>query len=218
MSGVDLIRRMDDGPGEWAALRPSDFVEFRGVFSPNPLAHAIRMFLRLVDLANKVGPQTQIALATGHAARQNTSTTKSSRASTSSRKQETGAPTAIFEDFLADLEQGQAQMLVIEPSLETPYTVVTTINSEHLRDGSLQELLDGEYRLLGQVTRHLKEGTPKSVNLLRGSAFGVLAEEQVDQTVKTLNMRLEAEGWRLPPPTTIVKSPAIQVLPIAIYP
>lgn len=211
MSSEDLIHRLGPDPDDWARLSPSDFVEFRGEFSPNPLAHAIRMFLRLTDLAKKAGVPATTEPATH-------STSRPSKPRGKVPTPETGVPTTFLETFLADLEHGKARLLVIKPTIDTPYSVVTTINSNHLRDESLQELLDGEYRILGQVTRHLPQDAVRSINLLRASVFGVLAEEQVTETVDMLNTKIKAERLRIPPTTSVITPPALQILPIAIYP
>lgn len=139
-------------------------------------------------------------------------------------KKVTQKQSSAFENtldlILGDLAQDEVQLLLVEPSGKSDalrYLTVATIANTHLKVPTLNELSDGEYRVLGHVTRHLREGAGDSINILRGSVLGSLAESEVEQIVQTINEPLRASEWRVPDALTSVKPPAVQFFPIAIY-
>ena len=51
LDGNDLIKRPDDSQATWEAIKPSDFVEIRGVFHPNPFATSLGIMDRLLGMS-----------------------------------------------------------------------------------------------------------------------------------------------------------------------
>ena len=64
LDGNDLIKRPDDSQATWEAIKPSDFVEIRGVFHPNPFATSLGIMDRLLGMS-----QLFIGLPEPHAAK-----------------------------------------------------------------------------------------------------------------------------------------------------
>jgi len=118
-------------------IQPSDFVEVRGVFRPNPLADSLRAIDKLFLLFMPVLPQFD-----------SKNKNKPVRAVQSSGKEQSLPQIKkIIEGILADIESKQVKIFVVSSN---KYNVVTLLFVDYLRDQSLVEVSHREYRLLGK--------------------------------------------------------------------
>ncbi|MDQ3695222.1 MAG: hypothetical protein M3464_16565 [Chloroflexota bacterium] len=216
MQATSVVRYVDGAsPEAWGSLRPSDFVEFRGVISPNPFAHTLRTILDSVDVLR--------AFQTPPAA---THSSKTSRPSGGQNRPAKGSSTTSdgFEwvdplrTLLSDVEKDDERVIIVRPSVVSEYTVVATIDLQLLRTISLPELFDGEYRILGQVTRHLGPETSESINLLRKSTLQAVVGRHLRQAIDDMAASSSSADLTVQVGEQAISAPAVQVIPIAIYP
>lgn len=198
----DAIKLIDASPAAWESLTTSSFVEISGVFRPNPLAHSLQTVIALLNLARMT-------------AGMNGSSGAGQRKAQKTQAKELDQLRKFLEGILSDMASEDVNLFVVDASHSPPDHVVVALFSEYLRDRSLTELSQGEFRLLGKVVRKLT--TPEEyIDLLRGTALGSLSEDILAELLQAFE-QAESEGLRLPEVETRVSGPALQVVPIGIY-
>lgn len=202
----DAIRRFDGSGESWNAIQPSDFVELQGVLRPNPFAESVATMLRLIGLVRLTADLGSTA--DGGGGRQ-----KGQR----SQKKEMDLIRHFLEGLLKDVEHEDVNLFVAELGgvEEDGPKAVMALFTEYLRDPSLTELAYGDFKLLGKVVRKLSDDDDE-IELLRGTAVGGLGENMLDELLNVFR-QLESEGIQLPPISTRIVAPALQVVPVAIY-
>lgn len=96
-------------------------------------------------------------------------------------------------------------------SMESNLRAVLTLSGEFLTPDSRALMLDGQWTVLGTVTRILTTETT-SIRLLRRSWLGQIGQRDADELLGPI-----ASSLNLSLPDLTVKGPAIQVLPLAVY-
>lgn len=91
-------------------------------------------------------------------------------------------------------------------------SVVISLSSEFLPVGTFENLLSGHFTVLGKVTRVLKE--EGEINLYHRSTFASLLNEQMRTGIRGLQ---ESFGTNQAAGTELIKAPAIQLIPLAIF-
>ena len=91
--------------------------------------------------------------------------------------------------------------------------IVLTTEQEWFIDQTMNDIIDGQFRVLGKATRVIVARDGK-INLLRKTAFGKFPE-----VVAGLGQALNnIEGMSLPEaPETEIHGPAMQVIPVAMF-
>lgn len=199
-----------EGDDEWENLRPSDFIEARGVFVPDQMRSQIQKLNRLFQLAKL-----------GDAAGNNQTASNQPKNKRGHGPQVSSGDPNInnIQTFLKGLEdtlnEDGVQTYVVElPSIEN-HKIVTPLFDKHIRDSSNTELPHGTYRVFGQVTRILDAND--SIDLLRGSAFAGLSDEILGTFIDAFQ-QMSDSGLKFDAFSTKVEYPAIQITPIAVYP
>ncbi len=199
-----LVKQFDGSEDSWRKLEPSDFVELRGVFRPNPLADSLGLMDRMLSLVMMVSA-AQLDGTPGPK-----KGARHQKGETNQFKQWS----QFLKGILADIESDELRLLVIDlPGSETRSAVVILF-TEYLRDRSMTELAHNEYFLLGKVVRKTTDPSSGSIPLLRGTALGGLGNDTIEQFADALN---EIEGMDFPKVETKIHPPALQVVPIAVY-
>ncbi|MGY1808861.1 hypothetical protein ACI8AF_15945 [Blastococcus sp. SYSU D00669] len=90
--------------------------------------------------------------------------------------------------------------------------VVLTVSSDFYSDTTSEYLRAGRFTALGKVTRVL--GEEEAINLTRRTVLGVAGEKVVGELMEKVN---SAEGFDLKVEDPIIKAPAVQILPMAIF-
>lgn len=89
---------------------------------------------------------------------------------------------------------------------------VLTVSTEFYSETTSEYLREGQFTVLGKVTRVL--GGSEAINLTRRTVLGVAGEKMVSELLGKVN---EAEGFDFKVDDPIVKAPAVQILPMAIF-
>lgn len=197
---------------EFATLKASDFVEIRGTFLPNPFIHPLETYVRLLDLVGGTKVQTP---GSGGAA---SSRRAGNDQTTKPAKRQESTPLENLQRFLAHLQEDRSQMMMLKTVEMADYSIITAIDTQHLQMSSLNELYDGEYRVLAQILRHQPEGASGALNLLRGSAVGEMGKAELRPIVDSITQRIEAENWEMREPNPFIDPPFLRIRPVAIYP
>lgn len=94
--------------------------------------------------------------------------------------------------------------------------MVLTMDRSFLSDLTLSDLVDGEYTVLGKVTKVILEDSDDTINLLRKTSLGRLQGEFLDKLVNSFE-GMDRVGFDLPKIVTRIEGPVIQVIPIAVF-
>lgn len=120
------------------------------------------------------------------------------------------------KDFLKllkdDVDNSKGQDVIMEAKGTKDLKCVISLSTEYLRDPSMEELLAGEFSLLGKVTKCLKPD--EELNLLRRTMFGCFPFKVVKEIFDSLS---SDESLNITIPDLMVSYPAIQVIPLAIF-
>jgi len=93
---------------------------------------------------------------------------------------------------------------------------VLSVRPAYFVDPNLHDIIDGDFRVLGKVTRVIPAGSNDSINLLRKSRLGFLGDQvwhDLEATLKGQELPLATAGEV----ETIIRGPALQVIPLAIF-
>lgn len=199
--------------GSWDSIQPSDFIEIRGVFRPNPLADSLGVLdgvMGLVELAS--GFDTEAA-DSGATQSQKKAAQDKKRAEQEQKKQ-----LHQFRQFakglLDDVQKSNTRIFVVDRSAPDDPATVILLFTDYLRDPTMAEIAHKEYRLLGKVVRKIESSSDEEISLLRGTGIGGVGEEMLGGILGSIN---EMEGMNLPEVSSSVSGPALEVVPIAIY-
>lgn len=117
--------------------------------------------------------------------------------------------------MLTQLNQGNTIDLLAQPVDGTPYRLVLTVDPSFLADPRMSDLIDGDYTVLGKVSKVIKEDT-NTINLLRKTSFGKMNAAMIN-SFKSPLAQMGENGFEIEDLSTEITGPAIQVIPIAIF-
>jgi hypothetical protein len=205
LAELGLLKAIAGADRAWKEVRPSDFVELRGVFHPNPLVESLGTIDRLLGMA-LLFSETQMQTA-GQPKRDRHKIRDEIRQSEQLRK--------LLTSIRSDVEREDVRTFVVELTDSSGYRAVVPLFIEYLRDRSMTELSHKEFRLLGKVVRNLSE-EDEVIDLLRGTGLGGVSDEVLQELLAAFK-EMEVQGFRLPRVETKIMAPALEVVPIAIY-
>jgi hypothetical protein len=193
------IKRFTDDCTSWEEIRPSCFLEVRGVFRPNPLVDALRIIERLIGLVHlfagvQIFPQAE------------------KKKSQFDQKQ-IGQIDKFIKGILSDLEKENIRTFVVDLIHPPKHKAVLSLFIDYLRDPTMTEIAHKEYRLLGKVVRKVEQGE-EAIDLLCGTGLGGIGKQTLDQIVAVF---VRGEGMNLPKVETEIHGPALEIVPIAIF-
>lgn len=113
-----------------------------------------------------------------------------------------------------EFEHESIQTYIIEPQRLQDHSILVSLFAEYIRDRSGRELPYGEFTVLGKVIRKV-EGD-ETIDLLKSSAFSAINDNVLGVLLNALEMQGN-QTFKMPNIITKVKSPALQVIPIAVY-
>ena len=192
--------------------KPGDFVEFKVTLQKNPLIDALEGILSLMETVSIFqGPQRPGS--------QSSSSQKGRVQGGSGPKSAASEQSKMMGQMRELLDQLNAQGtfdLVGTVVGEGGVRVVLTIDRAFLSDPSLSDLVDGEYTVLGKVTKVIGENGGGRINLLRKTSLGRVQASLLKPLTEGLQ-GVQGAGFDIPELITEVAGPAVQVLRIAIF-
>lgn len=193
----------------WDGVTESDFIILQGKFIPNPLANSFKIINNVFDLI--LGLNTEV-----DSANSATDLTTIHNPLNVDGKQisEMGLMNNMIKRIVSDLEKEDYEKYVIELKGLPENRIVSYLFKEYIRDHSGAELPYGEFKMLGKVVRKI-EGDDEGIDLLQGSALN-FSEEVIEGFVDSIKT-LTKDGFPIPKLFTNVNSPALQVIPVAVF-
>jgi hypothetical protein len=204
----DLVRTPEVG------VEAGTFVEFTGVVRPNPFTSSFRQLQRMLKFVT-------VALAMQGMPKSPQPGAKPGRGGQGPRQanpqaSQLKAISEFLEQLTSDVEREGTSTVLFE-SQSTEDRAVVTLYEDFLRDRSMAELLNREFRVLGKTARHLPKGSPESVDLIALSGIAGFSPELLAQLTGTMREMSNSGVAQIAAPVTEIKPPVIEIVPIAIY-
>lgn len=205
----------------WDDINESDFIELQGKFIPNPIVHSlarINNFFELLLLFSekKIIPPYNLldnpSVPDGLSKTQAKQFKQNFRKDAEEQLKQNKSIKGLLDGLTKDLRNENYQKYIIEIKSLPEHKSVIFLFNEFIRDRSGAELPYGEFKILGKVVRKIKED--ESIDLLEGTNLG-LSDEMINSLKEPLK---EMSGqFKIPEIFTTVESPAIQIIPIAVF-
>jgi len=115
-----------------------------------------------------------------------------------------------------DVEREGTSTVLVE-SRSSDYRAVVTLFDDYLRDRSMAEILNREFRVLGKTARHLPRDSSESVDLLASSGVAGFPPQLLGELMTSIDVMANTSGMQIARPAMTVDPPVIEIVPIAIY-
>ena len=175
---------------DFSKMQVGDFIEVEGELQKNPIINYMDSFIdlfRMVDIFTEQ-PQTK-----------------------KSKPREDETVTQI-KSFAEELKHSGTIDFILS---DEKGTTVLSVQEQYLANDNISEIIGGHFKVLGKVISICKEDT-ENIDLLRKTSLTILQEDlshDMFSGVKTEDMK----QFNLPELKTKIISPAVIVIPIAIY-
>lgn len=215
-----LVTRLD-GSSNVSDVSIGSFIEFAGVARANPFTDSFRRigrmlkFVEIAMTAQSPGAPARNPQGGGGRQAQRQPNQGQPPRSRNSDAAQLKAISDFLEQITIDVEREGTSTLVVD-SVTSGYRAVVTVFNDYLRDRSMAEILNREFRVLGKVARHLPAGSAEAVDLIASSGISGFPPELLAQLGGAIDL-LGSSGSQLSNPTTSIDPPAIEIVPIAIY-
>jgi hypothetical protein len=207
---------LDEGlvrtPG--SGVEAGTFVEFTGVVRPNPFTSSFRQLQRMLSFVTVAAEMAVKATPPQPSAKPGRGGQPPRRANPELAQAK--AISDFIEQLTSDVEREGTSTVLVE-SQSSEYRAVVTLYEDFLRDRSMAELLNREFRVLGKTARVLPEGSPESVDLIALSGIAGLPPELLGQLTGVMREISASGAAQLADPVTEIKPPVVEIVPIAIY-
>jgi hypothetical protein len=181
--------------------QPGSFVEFQIRLQKSPL----------IDALESIKSLGTMALVFAEYPTQNPNAKKNSKQDDPNMK--------ILQQISTLLEQlngeGTFDLLGTKAD-EDSVRIVLTVDRAFLSDPSLSDIVDGEYTVLGKITKVISDHADEKINLLRKSGLGRVQGQVLRQMMSAFD-EIRQQGFDLPPIITEIQAPAVQIIPISIF-
>jgi hypothetical protein len=200
-------------PQDLSEIRPGQLVEFSGAYLGNPLEDILAFFGALFPyIEPELPPEAQAPIQSprsGNPARKGAAKVTASVASVPDDPEQNEG-LKIIRMMARDLVTAPVHDLLFRTNDELE--AVVTVASEFYTATTTENLRAGEFRIVGKVTRVLKDG--ESINLTRRTVMGAAGPDMARETIGEINDNKELS---LAVANPIVNGPALQVLPMSIF-
>lgn len=180
-----------------------EFVEFRAVLRKNPLVDTMEGFKELMNLAFAVSEESPSGAAT-------------QRKPHGKQVDKNRIILSQMDAMVNALRSSGSIDLLAEIHGDEELRAVIVTEPSYFNDPSMSEIIDGEFRVLGKVTRVIAESSDEAINLLRKTSFGRFQQQILSQLTQGFGGAKDV-GLNFPEMETTVHGPVMQVVPIAIF-
>lgn len=175
-------------------LSVGDFVEIEGTLKTNPLIDMLSGLKELMALANLFSDKPQNA--------------KSKKEKLLSDNKFNAQINGLIDGLQAD---GKKDIICEANKLKA----VLPTDENYFLNGNMSEVTDGNYKILGKVVKICKD--EEEISLLRNTVFSRLQIDKMKEFQELFNDPSLKSFVKADEIETSIKSPAIMIIPIAIY-
>lgn len=175
---------------DFSKMQVGDFIEVEGELQKNPIINYMDSFIdlfRMVDIFTEQ-PQTK-----------------------KSKPREDETVTQI-KSFAEELKHSGTIDFILS---DEKGTTVLSVQEQYLANDNISEIIGGHFKVLGKVISICKEDT-ENMDLLRKTSLTILQEDLLNDMFSGFKTE-DMKQFNLPELKTKIISPAVIVIPIAIY-
>ena len=175
---------------DFSKMQVGDFIEVEGELQKNPIINYMDSFIdlfRMVDIFTEQ-PQTK-----------------------KSKPREDETVTQI-KSFAEELKHSGTIDFILS---DEKGTTVLSVQEQYLANDNISEIIGGHFKVLGKVISICKEDT-ENIDLLRKTSLTILQEDLLNDMFSGFKPE-DMKQFNLPELKTKIISPAVIVIPIAIY-
>lgn len=175
---------------DFSKMQVGDFIEVEGELQKNPIINYMDSFIdlfRMVDIFTEQ-PQTK-----------------------KSKPREDETVTQI-KSFAEELKHSGTIDFILS---DAKGTTVLSVQEQYLANDNISEIIGGHFKVLGKVISICKEDT-ENIDLLRKTSLTILQEDLLNDMFSGFKTE-DMKQFNLPELKTKIISPAVIVIPIAIY-
>lgn len=209
IQGLDDLQQLENAEQDY-------LVEIRGRISRSPLNESLETVFRMlnmfgVDLSSNTKPQ-QGQGGGGKQKRGQQQQRPTSLADQFQIDDEGRMGLQLMQRIREDLAQSKVLDAVLHPSDIEDLNVVMALALEFLPEGALDNMLSGDFSVLGKVTRLVEDSD--EISLYQRTVFKNLDSESLDEMFDGLR---KSPLFKLPDNPSTVQAPALQIMPLAVY-
>ena len=199
----DLVRPVAGDAAGFDAIQPGDFVEFQATLRRSPLVALLSTFRELIPMMGAFGQGGTAPPGPKGAKHQAGGKKGPSELQVMQRQ---------VDAMLQAVTAAGSQDLVAECG---ELRFVLTAEEAYFIDKTMNDVIDGTFRVFGKVTRVVPDGEPAGISLLRKTALGNFG--QVVEQLGSAFADLPDAGFTGQKVETEIPPPTLQVIPIAIF-
>lgn len=174
------------------SLKEGDFIEIEGRLLKNPLISLLDSFKAIMEMAMAFD-----------------------ETNSGKKKKEDKTITKQMNFLSNHLKNGDMFDLICKVG-QSELNVVLPVYIKYFYNENMNEIIDGNYKVLGKVTNIVKSEENEGINLLRNTTLSLMNESLLNQVMTSLtdstDFKLDSSNTK-----TIIEHPALQIIPIAIY-
>lgn len=207
INDIDDIQQLKDAEQDY-------LVEIRGQISRSPLNESLEAVFRAMAMLGVEPPTNQTLRTQTGGGKKNRGQGQQNASSNNpfALDREAMMGLEIMQRIREDLAQSKILDAVMRPATVDELTVVIALALEFLPEGAFDNLLSGDFSVLGKVTR-LVEGADE-ISLYQRTAFRNLEFGSLDAAFAEMR---KGGIFKLSDSPSSIKAPAIQIMPMAIY-
>lgn len=190
-----LVQKVDS-PAVLNQLRSGSFVEFTAILRKNPVVDVLETVMQLGNMYKLMS---------------STPGSKKGQSSSSDTKKMLQQVQAMLDG----LTQHGSLEVIAEMLPPKGMRAVLSTKVDFFANHNADEIVDGEFHVLGKVMRVIQEGSEEEINLLRKTSFGRLKMDLLHNMFTSFAGATEFVD--IPVTTISIPGPAIQVMPIGLF-
>ena len=180
----------------FSEVRVGDFIEVEGELQKNPIINYMDSFIDLFRMADIFTEKTQLG----------------NRTQAKNQKQKEDEVVKQIKSFTDELKHSGTIDFILS---DVKGTTVLSVQEQYLANDNISEILGGHFKVLGKVISICKEDT-ENIDLLRKTSLSIVQEDLLNELFAELKTD-DMKQFNLPELRTKIESPAVIVIPIAIY-
>ncbi len=177
-------------------IEAGDFVEVSGELLKNPMVNILEKIIDVFRMADIFADKPELG----------------SKKQYSTKKSKDAEIVNQMQKFLEELKVTGTIDFVMK---NEDGAIVLSAQEKYLQNDNISELLGGNFKVLGKVIKVCKDEND-SINLLRKTTLDVLDDDSLNEFMSVFKDE-ELSSYNLPEIELKIYSPAIIVIPIAIY-
>lgn len=187
-------------------IQPGEFIAFKGTLQKNPIISLMESMERMMELAVAFDTGSQINQSPNKGNNKNRNKDPNKVILNQMKSMTDSLKIGGMIDILCNINNSENIIAVLQ-------TYIDFFNNK-----TMNELIDGEYSVLGKVVKITTTNNNGEINLLRNTSLSLANEQLMSHFTSAFNnSEMQKAGLKSPHVETKIKGNGILVIPIAIY-